>query len=797
MLPFKFYWKNFNPFSGIKYVLGILIIYVYKKLKIFTCIFLSLCFSCNKEQILTDSPFDLKFDELAKVWDDAIPLGNGNIGALVWKKGDNLRLSLDRADLWDNRPMLNRNIPEFSFSWVKAQRMKNDPAEYRKVQVLFDDTYLSTAAPTKLPGGYLEFNVKKYGKAKSVKLFINEAICEVEWETGLKLQTFVHAEKPVGYFRFTSDTGVFPSPELIAPEYSIIKGSSRVAAAPYQDLGSLGYEKGKVVKTANSISYHQVCNDGFEYIIDVRWKKTKNKGLEGTWSIVSKDVEKKIAEECKDITKKTLDKGFETIFKEHKNWWKRFWNKSSISIPDSTLMRQWYLDQYKFGSVARANAPPIGLQAVWTADNGKLPPWKGDYHNDLNTQLSYWSAYSSNHLDLEMGFINWMWDHRDNFKKYTKDFYGTSGINVPGVSTLEGEPMGGWIQYALGPTVSSWLAHHFYLHWRYSMDRDFLEKRAYPWFQEVAIYLNELSEIGDNGKRKLPLSTSPEYHAISKYAWYNKHSSFDVGLIKFTFVKIIELAKELGKYSEAVKWEKDLSEWDLEYPIDETGLLLAPGYRYEHSHWHFSHLIAFHPLGLLDRTNGKEDEALIRRTIEHCEMIEQKDPRWVGYIYSWLGGMKARLFDGEGAADALNKFVKTFVTENSFHSNGDYKRLGISNTVDRYFTLEANFAFASGIQEMLIQSHTGIVRVFPAIPKSWKEVSFNKLRTEGAFLISAKRRGGKTIEVKIQAEKGGTLTMTDPFATAPFESSGKKVDKEGGNIVIITEPDEIIKLTLK
>ena len=91
----------------------------------------------------------------------------------------------------------------------------------------------------------------------------------------------------------------------------------------------------------------------------------------------------------------------------------------------------------------------------------------------------------------------------------------------------------------------------------------------------------------------------------------------------------------------------------------------------------------------------------------------------------------------------------------------------------------------------------GIIRIFPAVPKSWKEVSFDKLRTEGAFLISSKRKEGKTDEVKIEAEKGGTLIMANPFETMQFGSSGKKVDQLGGNIIINTEPGEIIKLTAK
>lgn len=139
-----------------------------------------------------------------------------------------------------------------------------------------------------------------------------------------------------------------------------------------------------------------------------------------------------------------------------------------------------------------------------------LPPWKGDYHHDLNTQLSYWPAYTGNHLKEGMGYLNTLWEQRDVYKKYTREYFGTDGMNVPGVCTLTGEPMGGWVQYSMSPTVSAWLGQHFYLHWKYSADRIFLKERAYPFLKDVATYLEQISTVDADGVRRLPLSSSPE-----------------------------------------------------------------------------------------------------------------------------------------------------------------------------------------------------------------------------------------------------------------------------------------------
>jgi alpha-L-fucosidase 2 len=444
---------------------------------------------------------------------------------------------------------------------------------------------------------------------------------------------------------------------------------------------------------------------------------------------------------------------------------------------------------YKFGSAARSNGPPISLQAVWTADNGKLPPWKGDFHNDLNTQLSYWPAYSSNHLELGEGFINWLISNTETFRKYTKNYYGKNGLNVPGVSTLTGDPMGGWIQYSFGPTVSAWLAQHFYLHWRYSQNWDFLQNKAYPWIKEVAIFLDELSVKGVDGKRKLPISSSPEIFNNSREAWFPEISNFDLSLIRWTFEKASELAEKLSLIEESDKWKQILSEWP-DYTIDnQSGLMFVKGIPYEESHRHFSHLMAFHPLGLLDYSKGDSVKLIIDNTLSTLDSVGPSE--WCGYSYSWLGNLYARAFNGEKAAEALRTFATCFCLPNSFHVNGDQSKTGKSNFTYRPFTLEGNFAFAAGIQEMLIQSHTEAIRIFPAIPDNWKNVSFETLRAEGAFLISAERKGGNTVSVTVLSETGGTLILHNPFNGSRFKSS-KEYKSKADLLEVSLSPGETI-----
>ena len=746
-------------------------------------------FSCvEKKNLVPQNEHGLVFSELAKTWDEAIPLGNGMIGNLVWQKNDMLRFSLDRADLWDLRPMENINFDKWKFKNV-YDYWKAD--QYHEVQKAFDVPYNNLAAPSKIPAGALEFDIGGLGTLKTARLNVEKAICVVEWENGAKLTTFVHAEKPVGWYKFENIPESLKI-NLVPPAYNM-KGDRKRVDQSMSDLDQLGYPQGEIMEGDNSISYSQKGWGNFSYQIHTSWESDKNE-LTGCWSVSAsnKGWEPQPAASEEVASAKVL--GYNKSLDEHLGWWDEYWSRSYVEIPDSVLERQYYLEMYKFGAAARIDAPPIALQSVWTADNGKLPPWKGDFHHDLNTQLSYWPAYTGNYLNLEEGFLNWLWKYRPAFKKYTRGYFGVEGMNVPGVTTLEGEPMGGWIQYSMGQTVSAWLGHHFYLHWRYSMDRTFLEQKAYPWIKEVAEYLDHMALKTADGKRKLLMSSSPEIYNNSKEAWFAETTNFDLSLIRWTYEKAAELASELGLTNETKKWEQILSEWPELIVDPETGLMFAPGFPYDESHRHFSHQMAYHPLALLDFSNGEADRKIILNTLRNLE--KYGSDWWTGYSFSWMGNMYARAFEGDNAAEILRLFAECFCLKNSFHVNGDQCKAGHSKFLYRPFTLEGNFAFASAIQEMLLQSHTDVVKIFPAIPAKWQNAQFKKLRTQGAFLVSAKMESGKVKEVKILSEKGGSFEMDDPFMGQEFKSDMEYL-LDDGKITIKMKPGDNISLRVK
>ncbi len=702
-----------------------------------------------------ESDSDLNFKELSKTWDEAIPLGNAEIGELIWEKEGKLRLSLDHSDLWDLRPSsIITEQGNFSYKWVQERVNAGD---LTSIDDKINIPYGYEAVPTKIPCAAIEFPIESFGKVSYSRLYLLDAVCITKWESGESLETFVNASEPVGWFIFRGLKNDDFVPQIDTPDYNThieksVEGHSNI------DLMALGYEQGEISSKENTILYHQKGSGDFSYDVAITWKRS-NDTMYGTWSVCSSIKGGDAAKLAKDA----LNKGYKASRNQHARYWDSFWNASSVSLPDTILQHQYDMEMYKLGSASRENSRPISLQAIWTADNGLLPPWKGDYHNDLNTQLCYWPVYRGNHLSEGLAFLNTLWNQRETYRKYTSDFFGVNGIIVPGVMDLLGRPMGGWPQYSFSPTAGAWCAHHFYLHWKYSADNDFLRDRAYPFMKDVAVALDELSIKDSSGKRGLPLSTSPEIYECGEKAWFRTITNYDLALMRFTFGAAAEMASVLGLDDDAGRWSKCLGEMP-QFDIDEdSSMTFAHGFPYNVSHRHLSHAMAIYPLGLLDVNDGIETEKIINSTIKN---IDKYGPDyWCGYTYSWLGNMKARALDGDGAADNLRVFSKCFCLKNSFHVNGDQTATGKSLFTYRPFTLEGNFAFASAIQEMLIQSHTGIVRIFPALPSSWKDVSFSKLRTRGAFLVSARMEKGKVVSAEIFSEKGGKVDVNLPGDT--------------------------------
>ena len=696
----------------------------------------------------------LHFTTPVAVWDEALPLGNGIMGALVWGDGKPLKISLDRSDLWDLRLVPEFHAPEYKWRIMRAWHEQGRVADLLRV---YEQPY-NRPAPTKIPAGRIELTLGG-GRFRDTSLSLSDAAASFRLDDGTEARVIVHAVEPVGMISVRTTKAV--KPNLVAPPFAGKVTDPARGGIGAGDLAQLGYPPPKETAGPDWQAFAQQGAEDFHFAVYVAWRAAGER-WDGAWSVASSFEGTDPLATAKKRVEAALGTGFDAMAQTHRAWWDSYWRKSSVRLPNAIIERQWFLETYKFGAAARRGAPPITLQAVWTADDGKLPPWKGDFHHDLNTQLSYWPCYSGNRLEEGLSYLDYLWNTRQAAYDWTKRFFELPGLNVPMTADLNGNQIGGWRQYTHSATTAAWLAQHFYLHWKYSQDRVFLQERAWPYLRDAAVFLEAYTaRKGPDGRRTLPLSSSPEINDNRPEAWFPSITNYDLALARWLFTAAAELAGELKLAREAERWRRVLSELP-EFSLGDDGrLLVAGGHPLKESHRHFSHLMAIHPLGLIDWSDGDGARRIVRSSLADLDRIGSA--WWCGYSFSWLANLAARARDGAAAEKALEIFSTAFTLRNSFHANGDESGKGYSKFTYRPFTLEGNFAAAAGVQEMLLQSHRGKILIFPAVPDSWKDVSFTNLRAQGAFLVSAERSGGVTTRVEIVAEKGGRCRLVSPF----------------------------------
>lgn len=267
--------------------------------------------------------------------------------------------------------------------------------------------------------------------------------------------------------------------------------------------------------------------------------------------------------------------------------------------------------------------------------------------------------------------------------------------------------------------------------------------------------MEQNSIVDSKGFRRLEFSSSPEIYDNSLQAWFKDMTNYDLSLMHFLFGAGAEMANELGIKTEAAHWNKlksQLPDFDLD---NEGSLTFAKGFPYNASHRHFSHALAIHPLGIIDWSDGEKAQRIIRATLK--KMNDYGPDYWTGYTYSWFANMQARAFNGEEAAKALRTFAECFCLKNTFHANGDQSASGKSKFTYRPFTLEGNFAFAAGIHEMLLQSHTGVIRSFRQFPKVGRMYLLTTCGPWEVFLSRRLSRMERLSDWKFTLKKGAVL----------------------------------------
>ena len=273
----------------------------------------------------------IEFPQAPIIWDEGIPLGNGIMGTLIWKKESKLRLALDRADLWDLRPVKEFNSPDYSYQFVCNEVIKQK--DVSKVHDLIDARTRKDIAPTKIPAGAIEFTISQLGKVKSTKLDVHSAVCTITWECGTTGYFFTGATDQLGHFKFENLPDTL-SIDLQTPRFE--EDGKEIEYADKQRtnmLTRLGYKKGKIKRNKSSMVYYQKAYGNVSYEIAIRWNYPNKQTLEGVYCLTSKGTWYSETKNASKILEENESTSFDMALKEHSKWWNNYWSQCEIHLP--------------------------------------------------------------------------------------------------------------------------------------------------------------------------------------------------------------------------------------------------------------------------------------------------------------------------------------------------------------------------------------------------------------------------------------------------------------------------------
>jgi alpha-L-fucosidase 2 len=727
---------------------------------------------------------NLKLAAPIRTWDEAVPLGNGTMGLLMWGEGSTLRLSLDRGDLWDERPSPQHLAVKDRFTWKAMQEIVagDRMAEFNQV---FDSNYDRNTSPTKLPAGRVEITLAGNAQLEQFELSLAAAEAIARVTGGGEFRAFVDAadiHAPVALVRI--------------PGVPV----SEVRMLPAQSVEKLNYPPARPFAAEGLRGFVQEAAEGFAYAVAAGWRRTGEETQFAVTVATNREGQdpRAVAEARLN---RALQRGYDAVRPGHAQWWKEFWNRSAVSVPDAAIARHYHLVRYFYGAASRRGAPPIPLQGVWTADAAALPPWKGDYHHNLNTQMTYMAYQAAGHFEEGASFFDLLWNQLPVYRKFARDFYDAPGAALPGVASLAGQALGGWGQYSLSPTNGAWNAHLFYLHWRYTGDDAFLRDRAYPWCREIAVCLQHLLRPRPDGILVLPLSSSPEIFNNSRRAFLTPNSNYDLMCLRMLFLALAEMADALKRSDDSALWRRVSEQLGPWHRNDDGALKLSADTDLTESHRHLSNLMALYPFNLITVAGGEGDRRIIDASLRQWDRLGTG--AWAGYSFSWMSALRARVGDAESALRHLEIYTRAFTLRNGFHANGDQTGNGYSRVTNRPFTLEGNFLAVAAVHEMLLQSWsprpgTGeprMIRVFPATPWRWHDAAFEDLHAEGGHRISARRENNATVWLRLVAGSDGPVRLLDNFGGHTARWSREGVKRVGESLEISLRRGETLEAT--
>ncbi|ARN55813.1 glycosyl hydrolase family 95 catalytic domain-containing protein [Sedimentisphaera salicampi] len=734
----------------------------------------------------------LWYEEPAEKWTEALPVGSGRLGAMVFGGISEERIQLNEDTVWAGPPVPEANEKLYP-AFKKARRLIFE-GKYEQA----DEVVQAALPPRIVPRSYqtlgdliLDFDMKGEASYYKRSLDLENAICKTEFTiAGNKITREVFASRP--------DRTI--AVRITASEPKSLNFAANLSRPADYNTESLGDNmlsmRGQASHNGKHKGVRYSCLMKAESIDGQILTENKRLRIENASSAViliaaetNYNKEKpytpltdSLKEKCLQTLKAASKRGVKELKKKHISEYRRLYSRVSLNLPETSsspkptgerlkAIKQGKSDPsfsalyFNFGrylliSSSRPGCMPANLQGIW--NKHIAAPWNSDYHVNINMQMNYWPAEVCNLSECHKPFFDFIENVYSKGSETARKAYGARGTVIHHTTDpwLFTSPFGK-VRWGYWPFGGAWCSSHFMEHYRFTQDKEFLRERAYPALKANSLFLLDyLAEDPETGLLTAGPAGSPENafktkngkdgfldmgaamsQQITWDVFTNTIEAADVLKIENQFIENVKSAKarlalpKIGEDGRLLEWSEDFEE-------------PAPGHR------HISHAYGLHPGRQYTYSRSPEETKAVKKSVDF--RLDHGGGH-TGWSRAWIINIWARLGESEKAHSNLLSLYSKSTLRNLFDTHPP-------------FQIDGNFGGCAGIAEMLLQSHTDSIELLPALPKAWEKGEITGLKARGGFEIDIKWEKGELAEASFIPSRSGSLKLRYKNKTAEIPS---------------------------